>query len=129
MKSSFGKGVLPVGIVLLVVTILASAVAWWRWERIPVIGGTIPLPPGSELIKKDEPENQRMDIMNLTCSIPRKPSVVSGFYLDRLTEAGYQCEQNEENIFTFTTSKRIFRLVLHPEKRRTIYTINYRMKK
>jgi hypothetical protein len=107
---------------VLMIAIVASAVAWWRWERIELAAGDVPLPPGAEVVRLVLPQHDG-GAGTVVARSRRGPERLREFYRSEMEARGWRCEEVDGRL-RFRKGKRIVRLVSHPQKRFTTFTLN-----
>lgn len=123
-KRKIGRGVAVISIAALIIALAGSAVAWWRWERVTYIEGDIPLPPAAEMLKKESPEESSSGLLSYTLRVRKGSDFVREFYRQHFSEAGWNENVSSPERLRFELGKRVVRLILHPQKRFTIFNLN-----
>lgn len=118
-----GRGVVFFGLLALIITITASAIAWWRWERVLVIAENIPLPPGTEIIKEPDQDSEKSGPINYTCRTVHSGKKILAFFDQHLTNKGWEKTRVSDNRFRYRSRDKVVRLVLHPQVKITVFTI------
>jgi hypothetical protein len=111
------------GLAVVAVAVAASSLAWWRWERIGTFAGDVPLPPGTEVVRVNNPESE-----GEACSIVGRnrsgTKRLLAFYRSQLIARGWRPERQEEARARYRLGKRVLRLVLHRQKKLTVFTLH-----
>lgn len=123
-KRELGRGVAVFGVIALVIALVGSAVAWWRWERITFIEGDIPLPPATETVKIESPEVSSSGLLSYTMRVRGEAEFVREFYRRHLANDGWSETASSPERIRFDKDKRVIRLVIHPQKRFTVFNLN-----
>ena len=122
-----GRGVIAFGIAAVAVAVAAAALAWWRWERTTVVAGDIPLPPGTEVLSVRSREarvESREPACTFSCRAKLGPEEVRAHFLESLIGHGWEVRRSEEHRLSMRLDGRMLRLVLHPHRNWTDFTID-----
>ncbi len=125
MATRLAKSAVILGIATAAVAVIASAAAWWRWERIDLFLGEVPLPPGSEVVRSVEPGEGRK-YHSAVIRSGRTPDEVRAFYKREMEVRGWRLEEESELKGRYRSGRKLLRLVLHSNPEGTVFTLSLR---
>ena len=129
MREALRQSNLPAAaftVVLLAIILVGSGFAWWLNERVPVLQGNVPLMPRSEILKAEKLTTTAAEIFNYTCRTQRTAAQTQYFYRTQFEATGWAVTETAENVYQFERGEAAFRIVLHPQRFKTVYTLHMR---
>ncbi len=121
-----GRGAVFGGIIIALLAVVAAGIAWWRWERIETVAGDIPLPPGSQIVRRTYPAGTEEYGRPCTFVIRSRKRVESlkTFFRQTLSERAWEAVEESPRRMKQRKAGRILRIVFHQEINRTVFTLN-----
>ena len=129
MRKTLSQLNLPAGVitgVLLVISFVGSGFSWWFNERVTVLEGDVPLMPRSKVVRGEKRLAAMADVFNYTCKTGRGSVQIRRFYFSYLKDAGWRVIERKENTVQFERNEVTFRMVLHPQRHKTVFTLHMR---
>lgn len=125
MKNANVPAIVVTGVVSAIV-LIASGVAWWLNERAVMLEGDVVLMPRSEIVRAEKILRPAAEIFNYTCRTRHTAAQAASFYRTFLGNAGWRIVEEAGGAFQFERDESVFRLVLHPQRFRTVFTLYIR---
>jgi len=119
-----GRGVIAFGTAAVAVAAAAAALAWWRWESVAVVAGDIPLPPGTEVLSVRSREAREGAACTFGCRARLGAAEVRAHFLESLAGRSREVRRSGEHRLAMRLEGRMLRLVLHPHRHWTDFTLD-----
>lgn len=127
MVGKFNFKALVINLILVVSALVLAALTWWNSERLIPVQKGIDFPPGSKVIKEENSEDIRGEVINYNSENKASAADVQKFFVKQMSEKGWKVKSPKKNVKTFSRKGEFARLVVHKEKRKTRFTFNHKV--